>query len=122
MKVLVTGGAGFIGTRLVQLLHSNGAEVFVLDAKTRVAQGWDTCEDLIGKKRMIKGKVQNPKTVERVFDKNRFDVCFHLAAQSHVDQSIGRPLETIETNVVGTQNIAMACSRHDVPLLYCSTD
>lgn len=122
MKVLVTGGAGFIGTRLVELLHSNGAEVWVFDAKDRVSLGWEHCQKLLTKRRVVRGRVENMPAVQRMFKKANFDLCFHLAAQSHVDMSIADPSATIEVNSIGTYNIAIECSRQNIPLLYCSTD
>jgi dTDP-glucose 4,6-dehydratase len=122
MKVLVTGGCGFIGQHVVRQLVRRGDCVHVLDAKTPVATGWNTVADLIGRANLFLGDVASHQTVRAVFGRHDYDACLHLAAQSHVDDSVRDPTGTIHTNVVGTQVIASACVENGVPLLYCSTD
>lgn len=122
MHVLVTGGAGFIGTRLVERLVANGDEVFVLDARHAPATGWDRCVELLGEDRVLLGDVSSALSVGAAMRRACPDVVLHLAAQSHVDESIADPTSTITANALGTHVVALACSRRDVPLVYCSTD
>ena len=122
LRVLVTGGAGFIGTRLVERLVENGDEVFVLDARQAPAIGWDRCVELLGRERVLLGDVSSPVSVSGAIYLAAPDVVLHLAAQSHVDASISDPAATILTNALGTHFVAMTCARSQIPLVYCSTD
>tara|TARA_B100001093_G_scaffold2600_1_gene2643 strand:+ start:18010 stop:19005 length:996 start_codon:yes stop_codon:yes gene_type:complete len=122
MRALITGGAGFIGTRLVTWLHDRADEIFVYDSREKPATGWGTCVNLLGHDRVLLGHVQDMQRMSDLVQRIRPDVVLHLAAQSHVDASIKSPTETIEANVLGTHVVAMVCARWKVPLVYCSTD
>lgn len=117
-RVLVTGGAGFIGSHLVERLVAGGAEVVVLDARTRAAVNYDLVWSTVAG--VVVGDVRDYATVDLCA--GDVDLVFHLAAESHVDASLADPGEAFSTNAVGTQNVALACVRHGVPLVYCSTD
>lgn len=104
MRVLVTGGAGFIGSALVRhLIEEAGYEVLNLDKLTYAG----VLESLApvagnGRYRFVQGDICDAELVGRLLDEFQPDVIAHLAAESHVDRSIDNPGEFIQTNVVGT--------------------
>ncbi len=109
MKLLVTGGAGFIGSAVVRLAVSRGIEVVNLDALTYAA----CLENLAPVAdnplyHFVKADIRDPGALETVFDAHQPDAVMHLAAESHVDRSIDGPGAFIETNVTGTYNLLQA--------------
>lgn len=123
MKVLVTGGCGFIGQHVVHMLvmRYGRSKVWVLDLRTEVATGWDEVQRLVGDQLLL-GNVCEYRDLKHIFNYQKPDVVLHLAAQSHVDKSLEDPASTMRSNAVGTQVVAAICAEHDVPLVYCSTD
>ncbi|MEM0897662.1 MAG: dTDP-glucose 4,6-dehydratase [Verrucomicrobiota bacterium] len=110
MKVLVTGGAGFIGSNLVrQVLQESGDEVVNLD-KLTYAGNLASIRDVENEPRHHFEKVDlcDAEGVRAVFEKHSPDHVIHLAAESHVDRSISGPGDFIQTNVVGTFNLLQA--------------
>ena len=126
-KILVTGGAGFIGSNLVHHLQTNSAmnseklEITVLDALT-YAGNVDNLSGLPDPQMMkfFHGDVRDWDLVQRLVQEN--DEIFHLAAESHVDRSITNPGIFIETNVQGTLNILEASRKFSKRVLLVSTD
>ncbi len=110
MKILVTGGAGFIGSNLVRLLIENKAcEVVNLD-KLTYAGNVESLADLAEHPNYTFEQVDlcDATALAEVFEKHQPDAVMHLAAESHVDRSIDGPGEFIQTNVVGTYNLLQA--------------
>ncbi|WP_407496353.1 dTDP-glucose 4,6-dehydratase [Pseudooceanicola sp. MF1-13] len=109
MKILVTGGAGFIGSAVVRLAIARGHEVVNLDAMTYAA-----CAENVAMVADHPGyafeqaDIRDPVTLQRIFAAHRPDKVMHLAAESHVDRSIDGPGAFIETNVTGTYNMLQA--------------
>ena len=104
MKVMVTGGAGFIGSALVRRLIANrGFHVVTVD-KLTYAGNLESLPDVLDSPNHVFECVDivNEADVHELFEKHRPDVVFHLAAESHVDRSIDGPKEFIETNIGGT--------------------
>jgi len=103
--MLITGGAGFIGANYVEyvLNHSEG-EVVVLD-KLTYAGSLKNLEAVADKITFVKGDICDADLVQSLFDKYQFQKVVHLAAESHVDNSISGPAEFIQTNIVGTFNL-----------------
>lgn len=107
MKILITGGAGFIGSALIRQLRGRGqAEVVNVDALTYAGNP----ESLPGLQhdpgyRFERVDIRDREALERVFREHRPDAVMHLAAESHVDRSILGPGVFVDTNVVGTQNL-----------------
>ena len=101
-SILITGGAGFIGSNLVHRWHLNhpGDRILVLDKLTYAADR--TQLDGLQGVELIKGDIQNLEFVRYLLDHHRVTKVFHLAAESHVDRSITGPAEFIQTNLVGT--------------------
>lgn len=121
MRLLVTGGAGFIGSNFVNraLTHYSGYEITVLDAFTYAGSRHNLSE-VIEQVSIIEGNICNRELVNSAVSK--VDVVIHFAAESHNDNSIKKPEQFYETNVLGTMNIAQACVTHDVRLHHVSTD
>jgi dTDP-glucose 4,6-dehydratase len=114
MRILVTGGAGFIGSNLVARLLSTRAErVVVLDALTYAGN----LANLAGAQRdprfvFVRGSILDRDLVERLLLAEDIDVVAHLAAESHVDRSIRGPEGFIDTNVTGTLRLLEAVRAH----------
>ena len=110
-KILITGGAGFIGSHLVRLMVNKypNYQIFNLDALT-YAGNLDNLTDVETKPNytFVKGDITKAPFINRLFKKHNFDGVIHLAAESHVDRSITNPLSFIETNVIGTLNLLNA--------------
>ena len=112
--ILVTGGAGFIGSALVhQLIAETEATVVNLDALT-YAGNLDSLAGILGdpRHRLEQVDLCDAAEVARVFEEHRPDAVMHLAAESHVDRSIDGPGQFIQTNVVGTFNLLQAARAH----------
>ncbi len=110
MKIIVTGGCGFIGSNLVRLLvQEKGQSVINLD-KLTYAGNAESLADLDGNPNYTFEQVDlcNAAALRAIFSKHRPDAVMHLAAESHVDRSIDGPGEFIQTNIVGTYNLLQA--------------
>jgi dTDP-glucose 4,6-dehydratase len=109
MKILVTGGAGFIGSAVVRLAISRGHEVVNVDALTYAA-----CLDNVAEAAKSPNyafehvNICNRDSLDQVFAKHNPNAVMHLAAESHVDRSIDGPSDFIETNITGTFNMLEA--------------
>ena len=106
MKILVTGGAGFIGSAVVRLAVARGHHVVNLDSLTYAAN----LENVAGAAQsplyaFEQVDIRDRAALDRVFAEHRPDAVMHLAAESHVDRSIDGPGEFIETNITGTYNL-----------------
>ena len=107
MKIIVTGGAGFIGSAVIrQYINDTENEVINLDALT-YAGNLESLADVESNSRyhFEHVDIRNIDEVERVFNKYQPDAIMHLAAESHVDRSIDGPADFIMTNIVGTYNL-----------------
>ena len=105
MKVLITGGAGFIGSHVLSLFVENYPQynVFNLDALT-YAGNLENLKKIESKPNytFIKGDITDENFINTLFEHYKFDRVIHLAAESHVDRSIKTPLDFIKTNILGT--------------------
>ena len=109
MKLLITGGAGFIGSAVVRLAIAQGHEVVVLDALTYAAC-LDNLAPVSGsdKYRFVEGDICDRALLDQVLGDHRPEAVMHLAAESHVDRSIDGPDAFIETNITGTYTLLEA--------------
>ncbi len=110
MRILVTGGAGFIGSNLVrQLVLEHGHEVLNVDALT-YAGSLSSLAELDGhaRHRFARVDIRDAEAMRRCFEEFAPDGVMHLAAESHVDRSIDGPGEFIQTNIVGTFTLLQA--------------
>jgi len=119
VRYLVTGGAGFIGSHLVDALASRGDEILILDDLSTGRR--HNVEHLIdsGSVELIEGSVLDAALVDECV--SSVDRCFHLASAVGVQLVINRPLDTLLANVNGAQNVMSAAARHGRWLLYTST-
>lgn len=107
-NILITGGAGFIGSHVVRLFVNKYPNYQIINFdKLTYAGNLENLNDIHHKSNytFVKGDILNEAFVEETFEKYKIDSVIHLAAESHVDRSITNPLEFIQTNVIGTANL-----------------
>jgi dTDP-glucose 4,6-dehydratase len=121
MKVLVTGGAGFIGTNFVLRVTQTRPDwqVRVLDALTYAGNAANLAS-VADRVELVEGSVADAELVDRLVKDS--DVVVHFAAESHNDNSLDDPWPFVETNVIGTYQLLEAVRRHGVRLHHVSTD
>jgi dTDP-glucose 4,6-dehydratase len=110
-KILITGGAGFIGSHVIRRFVTKypNYSIYNLDALT-YAGNLENISDIenYSNYTFIKGDITDAEFIEQLFQKYQFDGVLHLAAESHVDRSISDPLAFVKTNVIGTMNLLNA--------------
>ncbi len=114
-KILITGGAGFIGSHVVRLFVTKypDYQIYNLDMLT-YAGNLANLSDIenLPNYHFIKADIVDGEAMQKLFALHQFDGVIHLAAESHVDRSIANPLEFVMTNVVGTVNLLNASKFH----------
>jgi len=118
MKVLVTGGAGFIGRWVVKKLLEHH-EVVALDNLSNSSE--KNISEFHGKPnfRFMRGDILDKKSLNDAF--KEVDLCIHLAAQVNVQESLDHPERAFENNIVGTYNVLEACRRNDEKIVFVGT-
>ncbi len=114
MTVLVTGGAGFIGSHVAEALVARGEDVVVLDDLSSGKR-----ENLPDGVELVEGDIREPQ--DELFAGVKPAVCFHLAAQADVRVSVARPDHDAKINVLGTVNLLQAALEHDTRIVFSST-
>lgn len=116
MKILVTGGAGFIGSNFVYLMLEKHKDykIVCLDLLT-YAGNLSTLEEALKNPnfKFVKGDITDRDFVFNLFDEENFDIVVNFAAESHVDRSIENPDVFLKTNILGTQVLMDACRAHN---------
>jgi len=110
-RILITGGAGFIGSHVVRLFVNKYSDYLIVNADALTYAGnLENLEDISSKSNYIfeKGDITDIEFINNLFEKYQFDGIIHLAAESHVDRSIADPGAFIKTNILGTFNLLNA--------------
>ena len=116
MKILITGGAGFIGSHLSELLISEGNQVIALDNQsTGSAKNLNPSSNL----EVVEGSILDSNLVDTLMSK--VTVCFHLAAALGVKNIVEYPLESLETNIKGSEIVLNAATKYQVRTLLASS-
>ena len=112
--ILVTGGAGFIGSCFVRMAIATGKDNVVTLDKLTYAGCLESLADATNSPRhtFIEGDIGDSSLVEKILQKYRPTAVVNFAAESHVDRSIDGPADFVETNVVGTFRLLDACLRY----------
>jgi UDP-glucose 4-epimerase len=117
LKILITGGAGFIGSHIADALTASGHSVVVLD---NLSSG--KIENINSDIQFVEGDVRDRALVDRVFKEYRFDAVNHHAAQMDVRKSVEDPIFDAETNIIGSLNLLEASVRYSVKrFMFAST-
>jgi len=112
-KILVTGGAGFIGSAVVRLALARGYEIINLDSLTYAGcQANLNSVDKDPNYTFIRGDIRSPKDINSTLEYYQPTAIMHLAAESHVDRSIDGPREFIDTNITGTYNLLESARKY----------
>lgn len=113
--ILITGGAGFIGSHLVRLFVNKYPDYKIINLdKLTYAGNLENLKDIENEPNYVfeKGDICDAKLVNELFEKYKFDSILHCAAESHVDRSISNPLAFVQTNVIGTVTLLQAAKEH----------
>jgi len=126
VRILVTGGAGFIGSNFIRYALRNHPDWYVTNLdKLTYAGNLENLRDIEGSSRysFIKGDIADRELVDALFRENHFDSVVNFAAESHVDRSILDPAPFIDTNIKGTQVLLEAARQHGISrFVQVSTD
>lgn len=110
-NILVTGGAGFIGSHVIRRLLKEHAEMHVVNLDLLTYAGnLENLRDIESNERyaFVKGDIGDAALIQQLFVQHDFDAVLHLAAESHVDRSIENPMAFLETNIIGTATLLHA--------------
>jgi len=124
--ILITGGAGFIGSHVVNHFVKNYPEYKIINLdKLTYASDLSTLKHLDCKNnyKFIQGDICDTQFLQELFKRENINGVIHLAAESHVDNSITNPMEFVNTNIIGTVNLLNECIKYDIDRFYhVSTD
>jgi dTDP-glucose 4,6-dehydratase len=126
MKLLITGGAGFIGSNFILHMMNSHPDVDIINLDVLTYAGnLNNLKSVAKNPRytFIKGDICDKNIVNAILDRHMVDTIIHFAAESHVDRSISEASEFVRTNVLGTHNL-LECARHHpiAKFIHISTD
>jgi len=122
-RVLVTGGAGFVGSWLSHKLVARGARVVILDIKRTLPDLGEPYDCVLKKSVFVRGDVRDASLLHVLFAKHKFNVVFHLAAQALVEDVRARPALALDTNIMGTVRVLEESRKHQgVHVVVASSD
>ena len=118
-KILITGGAGFMGRWTAKNLLGKGHKVWILD---NLSNGFEkNIEEFKDKlEKFVVGDIKDKALVSKLFE-NNFDICIHFAAAISVQESIDNPEKTFNNNYFGTFNILEQCRKHNTKMIFLSS-
>jgi dTDP-glucose 4,6-dehydratase len=119
-RILVTGGAGFIGSNFVRYVATNQSEIHITILDKLTYAGNQANLPVSNKVELVVGDICDADLVEQLVQKS--DAVIHFAAESHNDQSLTNPTPFVQTNIVGTYTLIEACRKFDVRYHHVSTD
>ncbi|MED4228716.1 dTDP-glucose 4,6-dehydratase [Neobacillus cucumis] len=125
MKVLVTGGAGFIGSNFIHYFLEKYPDSFIVNYdKLTYAGNLDNLSELPASKHytFIKGDIINEELLDYVVKTLEVELIVNFAAESHVDRSIANSYEFVKTNIIGTQHLLNVAKNHNIRFIQISTD
>ena len=119
MKLLVTGGAGFIGSNFIHYMLDKYPDYHIINYDKLTYAG--NLENLVSIQNtknytFIKGDINNQELLEYVVSTYEVDIIVNFAAESHVDRSIRNSSEFVTTNILGTQKLLDVAKEHDTPV------
>ena len=122
-RVLVTGGAGFVGSWMCAQLAAEGAHVVALDIKPALPTLGEPHDRLLRKSVFVRGDVRDPALLHTLFVKHKFDIVFHLAAKALVGDVLLDPALALDTNIMGTVRVLEESRKHQgVHVVVASSD
>lgn len=124
-RVLVCGGAGFIGSYFIKYMLQNNPHIFIVNYdKLTYSGNLENLRDVTFNSRytFVRGDIADEEHLEKVISKHKIDTIVNYAAETHVDRSISEPDAFVETNIKGTYNLLKLATRHDLKLIQISTD
>ncbi len=121
MNIVITGGAGFIGSEMVRQLSSTPSKIIVVDSLT-YAGNIKSISNVLNKVQFEKIDIRDKSSLKAFFANSNVDAVVNFAAETHVDNSIASPGIFLETNILGTFNLLEAAREHRFRFLQVSTD
>ena len=123
MKILLTGGTGYIGSHVAVELLQDGHEIVILDNLVNSKEGvLDRIAEIVGTRpKFYQADLLDKMALEKIFSENEFDVVMHFAGLKAVGESVEEPLKYYENNISGTLNLLEAMKAHDVKKIIFSS-
>ncbi|MEK4513063.1 NAD-dependent epimerase/dehydratase family protein [Paenibacillus anaericanus] len=122
MRILLTGGAGFIGRWVAKRLLDEGHQLWILDDLSNGREAnVEEFRNHQGLRQFIKGTILDEALMISLFDEHKFEICYHLGASINVQDSIDDPKTTFDNDTVGTFIVLEQCRKHNTKVVFMST-